>query len=635
MVVLAVLLADAYGTVQDGYVAQGFVFFDANGDQIRDTDEPQTQTDEEGNFRLPIAIAPFDRNKNGRLDPAEGSLVASGGRDIATGEALAIPLRAPPGTMMITPLTTLLTEVLDRDPTVTLEEAGSRLKTALKISPQVDLLGYDPFAAARTNDPLSIPVLRAAAQVQDTKAQVCALILGGANHLDVLEVARQVDAALVDRLQMAGGMDLSQPTTVEALIQRSAGNAGAMPNVVVARGAAEIIAGLNRLQEQVVGLGLTGQETVAEISRVQAFAQGRAAKELEQVGSGQLVVDDVLASTTGTALALAVAATPVGDLFGRETRPGTFAFAGPAFSVSEGGRAIVVSTVVRTDGNRGPVAVKVALRDGTATRSSGDYTGTAIEIQFRDGEIAKAVDLAGFIQNDGLLEGDETLNLELSLAPGAPLGANLGPRKEALVTIVDNDSSGTFAFASPTFEVFEDGTIGTAVVVIRTGGGGGSVSVIVTPVGIAGGATPGVDFVAEPITVTFVPGNYHRKVEVPILQDREPETNEQVTLALSLAASAPPGTQLGTWRTATLTIIDDDAPAVRPTLKSPRILANGQCQFILEGETGRTYLIEASSDLVTWAQLAVLTNLVDRTALVVDRAAPTFKLRFYRAQGTN
>ncbi len=71
-------------------------------------------------------------------------------------------------------------------------------------------------------------------------------------------------------------------------------------------------------------------------------------------------------------------------------------------------------------------------------------------------------------------------------------------------------------------------------------------------------------------------------------------------------------------------------PLPAPWLTSPTRLANGQFQFTLVGDAGRSYTIQASTDLATWT---ALTNLVSATGTnqFTDPAAADSIRQFYRA----
>ena len=70
------------------------------------------------------------------------------------------------------------------------------------------------------------------------------------------------------------------------------------------------------------------------------------------------------------------------------------------------------------------------------------------------------------------------------------------------------------------------------------------------------------------------------------------------------------------------------APAAQPVLSSPQI-AGGKFTFLLTGETGRTYLTEASEDLKAWAPAA--TNLAAATQVRIEIPAPGSR-SYYRAR---
>jgi hypothetical protein len=169
--------ANFAGIARDGYVAGATVFFDANKNRVRDANEPSTQTDAAGNFSLALG-SQFDLNANGQFEPSEGSLVLTGGIDIATGLAMKTPLTAPPGSTVVNPLTTILTATLDQNPGATVAQAQAQLAAALNIPAGVDLTTYNPLAGGAAADPVTPAILKAGAKVQDTLVQVSALLSG-------------------------------------------------------------------------------------------------------------------------------------------------------------------------------------------------------------------------------------------------------------------------------------------------------------------------------------------------------------------------------------------------------------------------------------------------------------------------
>ena len=204
---------------------------------------------------------------------------------------------------------------------------------------------------------------------------------------------------------------------------------------------------------------------------------------------------------------------------------------------------------------------------------------------FGDREITKRVDLKAVIGEDEVVEGDETIELTVALATGAPVGASIGARASAVLTIVDNDVAGSFQFTQKEFQMKEDGTPVVAVTITRTGGSGGTVSVVVTPSEEPnGGAVAGKDFKAEPVTVTFGPGNLNRQVQIPIINDTFVEHSETLRLTLSLAGGNPASTTLGTLKSAILTIVDED-PNHAPVAKDDGLTAKQGSLTTFEAKT--------------------------------------------------
>ncbi|MEG4112953.1 MULTISPECIES: FG-GAP-like repeat-containing protein, partial [unclassified Microcoleus] len=128
--------------VIDGYISGATVFLDANKNAVLDTNEPSTTTDTGGKFNLNIPFETFDTNKNGEIDPSEGNLVAIGGIDTATGLPLETPVTAPPDSSVVTLLTTLIADLIDKG--IEPESAQSLVKAALSLPADVDLTSLDP-----------------------------------------------------------------------------------------------------------------------------------------------------------------------------------------------------------------------------------------------------------------------------------------------------------------------------------------------------------------------------------------------------------------------------------------------------------------------------------------------------------
>ncbi len=127
------------GTVIDGYLKGATVFIDKNSNGKLDSDEVSAITDDKGNFSLPGG------------NP--GRIVAFGGTDISTGLPFKGLLKAPEGSKVITPLTTLVNDLIAKQGSVAkAEEAVLKSLGLGSLDASIDLLNFDPVSAAGGSD---------------------------------------------------------------------------------------------------------------------------------------------------------------------------------------------------------------------------------------------------------------------------------------------------------------------------------------------------------------------------------------------------------------------------------------------------------------------------------------------------
>jgi hypothetical protein len=205
-------------------------------------------------------------------------------------------------------------------------------------------------------------------------------------------------------------------------------------------------------------------------------------------------------------------------------------------------------SVRRVEGTGGTVTVDYEAAGGTAVAGQ-DYTPISGTLTFNPGESGPksfAVSLA----DDAVPDGDKTVNLTLTNPTG---GAALGSPNTATLVILDSDAAGRFRFTTNKFNVDEGA--GTAVIsVTRTGGISGTVTVNYQASG--GTAVANADYTPASGALTFghnQAGPKHFKVT--ILADDTVENTETINLVLKNPGG---GATLGSPKTATLAILDDD-----------------------------------------------------------------------------
>ncbi|SFN60836.1 VCBS repeat-containing protein [Bradyrhizobium sp. Rc3b] len=241
----------------DGYIGGATVFADANNNGILDAGEAYTTTRADGSFTLA---------------GGSGPLVSIGGVDISTGLQVAGVLRAPEGSTVITPLTTLIVALVDStandEHPLTVDQAINAIAAAFNVdlasdpANPIDLLSYDPVPAAVNGDPTATAVLAAAIQVQSTVAQVSAV------GVETGAVITAIAGAITASLSGPGApvFDLASPETVQSVVTSSGVDAAAAATVI------EVVAAAND--------SIQGATSVTELAQAGQVAQGAAAEQL-------------------------------------------------------------------------------------------------------------------------------------------------------------------------------------------------------------------------------------------------------------------------------------------------------------------------------------------------------------------
>jgi len=223
---------------------------------------------------------------------------------------------------------------------------------------------------------------------------------------------------------------------------------------------------------------------------------------------------------------------------------GALKFSAATYSAGEAGASATI-TVTRSGGTASGVTVEYGTSDGTATAGS-DYTHTEGTLVFGAGELSKTFTVP--VLNDGLGEGNETVNLTLSDPTG---GATLGTTKIAVLTLADDEVA--LQFSAATYSVVE-GAVNATITVVRSGPTAAAVGVNYSV--SAGSATAESDYKTVSGTLTLAAGVTSKTFTVPILSDTVDESNETVNLALSGPTG---GALMGPRSAAVLTITDNDS----------------------------------------------------------------------------
>ncbi|MEG4146865.1 Calx-beta domain-containing protein, partial [Microcoleus sp. Pol12B5] len=293
------------GIAIDGYISGATVFLDANKNGILDTNEPSTTTDSNGEFNLNISFDIFDTNKNGEIDPSEGNLVVTGGTDTATGLPLETPLTAPPDSTVVTLLTSLIADLIDKG--IAPEQAQSLVKAALSLPADVDLTSLDPILATNNNQPGGVEVLAAMVKVQNFITQTSALIDGASSAVNT-DIVKAVVSSITAQIQSGTVLNLSNAAALEPIIQQTAAKIqqidpsfNSQQISQITSQCATVMATANQRIDAAVS-NPTGTSIPESLARLQQVALGPTTQEFKEVGTGNKPISQVVADNTGTAL---------------------------------------------------------------------------------------------------------------------------------------------------------------------------------------------------------------------------------------------------------------------------------------------------------------------------------------------
>jgi Ca2+-binding RTX toxin-like protein len=255
------------GNAIDGYLVGATVFADANLNGVLDAGEAWTTTGSNGQFALA---------------GGSGPLVLYGGTDMSTGLPFNGVLKAPEGSTVVTPLTTLLAALVDGG--ATLEDAQSLVKDAFGLA-DVNLTAYDPVQAALEGDAGALAVYAAGVQIQNI-----AVLAAAATGMTIEEAAAATITALTAAIAAAEPVDLAAPS--EQLLQAVTGEADVTTLQAV-------VAAVNTQVSDATGAG-SNLDALTQMTQAAVVAQSEEAAAAASGTNTQDFVDNV-ASTVASA----------------------------------------------------------------------------------------------------------------------------------------------------------------------------------------------------------------------------------------------------------------------------------------------------------------------------------------------
>ncbi len=225
----------------DGPLVGGTLFFDSNkngvldfvdvdGDTYQDPSElsePVIPELGKGLFALNVP-SEFDANGNGYIDMEDGQLAIAGALDTSTGLELQTPLTAPFGSAIVSPLTTLASELVNRYDK-SLNESADLVLQAVGVS--VDDSGFrlyidDPIIDAAQGETDAARAFAQGAMVHNSVDQIAGYLSGLVGGPSERTAGAAVYAVLANLVANGDPLLLDNPYLVASIAAGAASSLG-------------------------------------------------------------------------------------------------------------------------------------------------------------------------------------------------------------------------------------------------------------------------------------------------------------------------------------------------------------------------------------------------------------------------
>jgi VCBS repeat-containing protein len=280
----------------DGYITNMTVFSDANANGVLDASETSDLTNTAGEFTL----------SGGDLS---GVTIGYGGIDISTGLAFEGIYKAPSGSTILNPVTTLLVNLMAEGKT--LVEAMATVKSQLGITSSVDLLA-DPIASALSStgtlqsDYVSLQMMNI--KIDNTIGQIAAAF-EGANIATEINAYAAISTELASMLS-SGLVNLDSSADLNTLITNTLNALSGSLTPIAQSDIVTVILNTNTAITNSISASLTSVEALEALAKVQIAAESVENELEEGVKAGD--TSTAVSSSTGTEFAGKVAAAQAG-----------------------------------------------------------------------------------------------------------------------------------------------------------------------------------------------------------------------------------------------------------------------------------------------------------------------------------
>ncbi|MEQ9548974.1 MAG: FG-GAP-like repeat-containing protein [Coleofasciculus sp. G3-WIS-01] len=287
---------DLLGKVTNNDIIGATVFFDANRNGELDNNESFAITDAQGSFTFTDDLLIYDTNSDGILDISEGQIVSLGGINTATGLTQDTALIASPDASVVTPLTTVIAELIRRG--LTQQQANDLFTNAFSIPNTIDINTFNPVEAINNNQADAVTAYTAHSQIAILISQAATIVSHFANA-SPSQILDNLVGAIANKIQSGKPLDLTNPTQLEPIITNGAGIPAG--NTSLIQGFAQIIAAANQtIQDFANTLPIESLEV--QFAKVEKVALAETKQDIQDVLNGKKTITQAIEENTGKAL---------------------------------------------------------------------------------------------------------------------------------------------------------------------------------------------------------------------------------------------------------------------------------------------------------------------------------------------
>jgi Ca2+-binding RTX toxin-like protein len=408
------------GRLTNGFVSEGTVFFDANGNGVIDfldlnnngtqdanePNEPVAITDAGGLFE--ILISPeFDQDGNGQLDPSDGLLTSLGGIDQGTALGLSLQFTAPSDSISVTPLTTVISSLVTQAG-LSVTDAHDLVRDGIVVNGHSlrasgDLFSDEPIDDINNGNALAIADYLAVVQVHDTALLFASSLATGGTS--VVVAGNAAFDAIALELQQHGTLSLTDRVALRRIHNSAAASLGQTPADDLTAAVVDVVTSTNRALEVISEPA--GLDLLIALKQTQRVVQSTTADEVQQAVDGTLPLSELRIRNTVSSLAARSAVEPVGTVFPIGVSIDNVAQAEPV-----SGTADFEFTISLSASSILPVSVDFETRGSTASALLGDFSTTAGTLTFAPGETQKTITVP--VNADNVDELAEVFHVQLT-----------------------------------------------------------------------------------------------------------------------------------------------------------------------------------------------------------------------------